>query len=166
MSNLLSHARAEFRAAGWMDDKGTYIDGMQGDICEHVLDLLRVFSDEGHSGRTAPYTVNLFKKLAMFEPIVPLTGEDWEWNEVSNGVFQNKRCSRVFKQANWFNGQAYDIEGKVFYEWVERPLDEDEEGYPGTRRYKSSYTSKESCVPIVFPYTPKTEYVDVTVSEL
>lgn len=166
MSNLLSHARAEFRAAGWMDDKGTYIDEMQGDICEHVLDLLRVFSDEGHSGSTAPYTVNLFKKLAMFEPIVPLTGEDWEWNEVGNGVFQNKRCSRVFKQANRFNGQAYDIDGKVFYEWVERPLDEDEEGYPGTRRYKSSYTSKESCVPIVFPYTPKTEYVDVTVSEL
>jgi len=144
MSNLLSHARAEFQAAGWMDKKGTYTDEMQGDICEHVLDLLRVFSDEGHSGSTAPYTVNMFKKLAMFEPLVPLTGENWEWSDVGNGVFQNKRCSRVFKQADRFDGQPYDLDGKVFRE-------------PNG----SCYTSKDSMVPITFPYTPKTEYVDV-----
>lgn len=144
MSNLLSHARAEFQAAGWMDEKGTYTDEMQGDICEHVLDLLRVFSDEGHSGSTAPYTVNMFKKLAMFEPLVPLTGENWEWSDVGNGVFQNKRCSRVFKQADRFDGQPYDLDGKVFRE-------------PNG----SCYTSKDSMVPITFPYTPKTEYVDV-----
>lgn len=162
MSNLHNHALAEFRAAGWLDETGAYIDEMQGMLCEHVLTLLRVFSDEGHSGTTAPYTVNLFKKLAMFEPIVPLTGEDWEWHEPSPGVFQNKRCSRVFKQADRFNGQAYDIDGRVFYEWNERPLEPDEEGYPGTRRFKSSYTSRESMVPITFPYTPTTEYVEAT----
>lgn len=161
MSNLNKHAINEFRAAGWLNEDGSYKDEMQAAICEHVLALLKVFSDEGHSGSTAPYTVNLFKTLAMFEPIVPLTGEDWEWNEVGDGVFQNKRCSRVFKQADRFNGQAYDVDGKVFYEWVERPLDEDEEGYPGTRRFKSSYTSKDSRVPVTFPYTPKTEYVEV-----
>ena len=117
---------------------------MQEALCKHVLELLRVFADEGHSGSTAPYTVNMFKKLAMFEPLVPLTGEDWEWAEVSDGVFQNKRCSRVFKQADRFNGQAYDLDGRVFRE-------------PNG----SCYTSKESRVPITFPYTPKTEYVDV-----
>jgi hypothetical protein len=144
MSNLLSHARAEFQAAKWMDAKGNYVDEMQAAICEHVLELLRVFSDEGHSGTTAPYTVNMFKKLAMFEPLVPLTGEDWEWSECGNGVFQNKRCSRVFKQADRFNGQAYDIEGKVFRE-------------PSG----ACYTGADSCVLVTFPYTPKTEYVDV-----
>jgi hypothetical protein len=144
MSNLNKHAIAEFKAAGWLDDTGTYIDEMQGAICEHVLDLLRVFADEGHSGSTAPYTVNMFKKLAMFEPLVPLTGEDWEWHEVGNGVFQNIRCSRVFKQADRFNGQPYDLDGRVFRE-------------PNG----SCYTSRESMVPITFPYTPKTEYVDV-----
>lgn len=148
MSSLLAHARAEFQAAKWMDAKGNYIDEMQASICEHVLDLLRVFSDEGHSGTTAPYTVNMFKKLAMFEPLVPLTGEDWEWNEVGAGTFQNKRCSRVFKQADRFDGQAYDIEGKVFRE-------------PNG----SCYTSADSRVPVTFPYTPKTEYVDVTGEE-
>lgn len=161
MSNLHHHARTEFRAAGWTDENGNFKDEMQQAICEHVLELLRVFSDEGHSGSTAPYAVNMFKTLAMFEPIVPLTGEDWEWSEVGSGVFQNKRCSRVFKQADRFDGQAYDINGRVFYEWCERELDPDEEGYPGVRRYKSSYTSRESMVPITFPYTPKTEYVEV-----
>ena len=153
---------AEFRAAGWTDADGKFEDEMQEDICRHILKLLDVFADEGHSGSSAPYAVNLFKKLAMFEPIVPLTGEDWEWHEPSPGVFQNTRCSRVFKQADRFNGQAYDIDARVFYEWNERPLEPDEEGYPGTRRFKSSYTSRESMVPVTFPYTPTTEYVEAT----
>lgn len=160
MSNLHNHALAEFRAAGWTDADGKFKDEMQEAICKHVLALLEVFSHEGHSGTTAPYAVKLFTKLAMFEPIVPLTGEDWEWAEVSEGVFQNKRCSRVFKQADRFNGQAYDIDGRVFYEWNERDLEPDEKGYPGTRRLQSYYTSRESMVPITFPYTPTTEYVE------
>lgn len=144
MSNLHTHALNEFRAAGWTDHNGQFEDEMQAAICKHVLELLKVFADEGHSGSTAPYTVNLFKKLAMFEPIVPLTGEDWEWNEVGSGTFQNKRCSRVFKQADRFNGQAYDIEGRVFRE-------------PSG----ACYTGAESRVTVTFPYTPKTEYVNV-----
>ena len=160
MSNLNSHALAEFRAAGWTDDEGKFKEEMQEAICKHVLELLKVFADEGHSGSTAPYAVNMFKKLAMFEPLVPLTGEDWEWTEVSEGVFQNKRCSRVFKQADRFNGQAYDLEGRVFYEWNERDLEQDEEGYPDKRRFQSYYTNRDSMVPITFPYTPTTEHVE------
>lgn len=150
MSNLNHHALMEFRAAGWMDADGKYTDEMQQAICEHVLKLLEVFSDEGHSGSSAPYAVNLFKKLAMFEPVVPLTGEDWEWHEASEGVWQNKRCSHVFKQADRFDGQAYDINGIVFYDWYT----DEETG----EKHKSHYTSSESRVPVTFPYTPKTEY--------
>ena len=158
MSNLVTHARTEFRAAGWTDAEGNFKDEMQQMICEHVIKLLEVFSEEGHSGTSAPYAVNLFKQLAMFEPIVPLTGEDWEWSEVRDGMFQNKRCSHVFKEAD---GTAYDIQGKVFFEWVERPLEEDEEGYPGIHRFKSSYTSRDSRVVVTFPYSPTIEYIEV-----
>jgi len=160
MSNLHSHALMEFKAAKWLDDEGKYSDEMQEAICKHVLKLLDVFADEGHSGSSAPYAVNVFKKLAMFEPLVPLTGEDWEWTETSEGVFQNKRCSHVFKQADRFDGQAYDIDGIVFYEWHERDLDPDEPGYPGKTRFKSHYTSSESRVPVTFPYTPVKNYVE------
>ena len=154
MSNLIKHAKAEFRAAKWVDEDGEYTDEMQGMICDHIIKLLEVFSDEGHSGTTAPYTVNVFKKLAMFEPIVPLTGEDWEWCEVSERMgskcWQNKRCSKVFKDED---GRAYDIEGKVFWEWCRGIVGEDDEPF------KSYYTSRESRVYIEFPYTPHTEYV-------
>ena len=149
MSNLLTHARNEFRAAKWINDNGEYCSEMQGMICDHVLKLLQVFSDEGHSGSSAPYAANMFKKLAMYEPIAPLTGEDWEWTLLDYGVdpkWQNKRCSRVFKDAD---GVAYDIEGIVFYDWFE---DENHE------RHKSHYTCRESRVPVTFPYTPTTVY--------
>lgn len=149
MSNYHKHALTEFKAAGWLDDNG-YTDEMQGMICSHVMKLLDVFADEGHSGSSAPYAIDLFSKLAKFNPITPLTGKDWEWSKILGyGVeptYQNKRCSGVFKDAN---GECYYIDGKVFWEWA------------GTKEepFKSYYTCKESRVPVTFPYTPKTEYV-------
>ena len=141
MSNLKDHALMEFRAAGWLNDTG-YIDEMQGMICDHVLKLLEVFSDEGHSGSSAPYAINVFTRLAKFEPLVPLTGEDWEWNDTGHGVLQNKRASHVFKNAD---GSCYDIDGKVFWEWA-MPYEE------GGKPYKSYYTGRDSRVPVTFPY--------------
>lgn len=160
MSNLVNHAKTEFKAAGWLNEDGSFKDETQQLVCEQILELLELFSSHGHSGSSAPYAISLFNKLAKFEPIVPLTGEDWEWYECSDGVFQNKRCSHVFKQADRFDGQAYDINGKVFYEEVERPLEEGEKGYPGTGKFKSYYTCSDSFVPIIFPYTPTIEYVE------
>ena len=154
MSNYKFHAMNEFRAAGWVDQNGKYLDEMQEMICNHVLALLDVFADEGHSGTTAPYTIELFSKLAKFDPIVPLTGEDWEWSEVSDGdngkMYQNKRCGAVFKDANRHDGQPYYLDGKVFWEWYKSDDGE---------MSKSYFTSADSQVPIVFPYTPKSEYV-------
>ena len=154
------HAELEFRAAGWTNEDGKFDDDMQELMCTQVLELLDLFSEHGHSGSTAPYALNLFTTLAKYEPIVPLTGEDWEWRKLDyhdDMRHQNIRCSRVFKGAD---GRAYDIDGRIFWEWVERPLDEDEPGYPGTAKFKSYFGSRDSRVYIEFPYTPKTEYVE------
>lgn len=150
MSNLEFHARMEFRAAGWTDDQGKFSDEMQEAVCKHVLKMLEVFADGGHSGSSAPYAINLFKQLASFEPIVPLTGEDWEWNECADGVFQNKRCSHVFKQADRFDGQPYDMDAVIFWDWY---IDPDT-----GEKSKAYFTSRDSMRPITFPYTPKREY--------
>jgi len=153
MNNYEKHAMKEFRAAGWTDEHGKFKDEMQEAICTHVLKLLEVFHGEGHSGSSAPYAINLFEKLAKFEPVAPLTGEDWEWHNVSSysnpdrgSVYQNKRCGHVFKDSTG----AYDIDGIIFYDWYTR----EETG----ERYKSYYTCKESRVPVTFPYVPKSEY--------
>lgn len=145
--NLVKHAHYEFAAAGWTDGNGNFKDEMQAEICKHVLRLLEVFSEEGHSGSSAPYALNLFTRLAKFEPIAPLTGEDWEW--VDHGhTKQNKRASHVFKDPD---GNVYDINGRVFWEWN------------GTKEdpHKSYYTNRLSHIPVCFPYTvpEKPEYV-------
>jgi hypothetical protein len=142
MSSYIEHAKREFLALGYkpIEDEE---DGPNKWIQENILELLAVFDKQGHSGLSAPYCVRMFSKLALFEPIPPLTGDDTEWIEVGPGVFQNCRCPHVFKDANQFNGQAYDLDGKVF---------RDPDG--------CCYTNAESRVPIVFPYTPSTIYVD------
>ena len=152
---LLTHAEHELDLIGLTDD-----DEMNGDMRKHILHMIEEFSKEGHSGFSASYAIGLLSKLMKYEPLSPLTGEDSEWHDVSreNGrvCFQNKRASHVFKDESG----AYDINGRVFYEWCERELEEDDEGYPGTRRFKLHYTSLESRTPVTFPYTPITEYVE------
>lgn len=150
MNNYEHHAWLEFRAAGWVDENNQFKDEMQEMICKHVLKLLEVFDGEGHSGSSAPYAINLFKQLASFEPVVPLTGEDWEWTDVAeyNGkpMWQNKRCGHVFKDETG----AYDIDGIIWYDWYT----DKETG----EKFKSHFTNYQSRVPVTFPYTPKREY--------
>jgi len=142
MSNYIKHAEREFIALGY-DLNQTKEDPNKW-IMENIFELLEVFGKQGHSGSSAPYCINYFRKLAAFEPLCPLTGEDNEWNDVSEfgytGTLQNKRCSTVFKNAA---DGAYDIQGKIF---------RDPNG--------CCWTGKDSHVPVEFPYTPKSEYID------
>ena len=137
MSNLEAYAKSEMERAGLFGKDSDY----GGMIADAVMKMIKVFADEGHSGASAPMAINIFKKVAMFEPLTPLTGADDEWMEVGEGQWQNIRCSHVFKGAD---GRAYDIQGRVFRE-------------PSG----CCYTSFDSRVYLTFPCTPKTEYVDV-----
>lgn len=138
--NLERHAERELRLAGWFGQ-----DGFYGDMMGHaVLRMIREFSEEGHSGMSAPTAVALFEEVAMFKPLTPLTGEDDEWIKHDYGddvSYQNKRCGHVFKSVD---GRAYDSRGRVFRE-------------PSG----VCYTCFDSRVYIEFPYMPKVEYVDV-----
>lgn len=143
MSNIINHARREFKALGYIPPEEDQEEGPNKWIQENVLELLKVFSDQGHSGASSPYCVNMFKKLALFKPLGPLTGEDDEWNKGSlptddGPYFQNNRCSHVFKD----NTGTYDSQGRIFVE-------------PD----RCAFTSYESRVPVTFPYTPQSEYV-------
>lgn len=138
--NTIEHAKNELQLYGWLDS-----DEMSTSMCKDVLELLETFSKQGHSGFSVPYAISLFEKLAKYEPLTPLTGDDSEWDDDSeyngNIIYQNKRCSRVFKNSDEV---AYDIVGKVFV-------------LPDG----GSYTSSNSRVNITFPYEPKPEYVNV-----
>ena len=147
--SLLDHAERELDLMGMEDD-----GDMNGMMRKHILHMVKEFSSEGHSGFSASYAIQVLEKLLKFEPITPLTGEDWEWHEISRNIsgsnrgtlYQNARCGRIFKD----DDGAYDIEGKVFWSW----MTDEETG----EKFKSHYTNRDSRVPITFPYTPETVY--------
>ncbi len=156
MMAMMEWAEQELKLVGY--DINDPEDGPDRWLAEGTLELLKVFSEQGHSGMSAPYAVALFEKLALWKPIAPLTGEDDEWNHVGESTWQNRRNSVVFKGED---GQAYWIEGRVFWEWATHP--EIDDGKP----FKSYYTSRESRVNITFPWTQpdQSEYVFVPTEE-
>lgn len=127
---------AESELARLMGDEDG--DEMQSHMNKHILRMVRTFSSEGHSGFSAGYAVSVLQKLLRYQPLGPLTGEDSEWNEVTDmsgePLWQNNRCGHVFKGAD---GRAYDIDGRVF-------IEADGAGFTGLG----------SWVWVTFPYTP------------
>jgi len=140
MSNLLKHAERELKLIGY-DGTDEY-NNMAKDA---ILELINTFAKQGHSGFSANYVSNIFHKLSKFETLSPLTGNDDEWNDVSDMsgemMFQNNRDSRVFKNKNG----VFFINAIVWNESDE-----------------SAFTDKDSKMYIKsFPFTPKTFYVKV-----
>ena len=128
-------------------------DNLQQMAIRNVLELLETFSNQSHSGLSAPYVLRLFHRLAFWKPLKPLTGEDEEWSKEwgeaygENNLQQNLRYSAVFRK-NHDNSTAFNIEGRVFI---------DENGL--------SYTNRDSFVPITFPYEVPDEPEFVRVGE-
>ena len=105
--SLIAHAKRELELAGFFDKDADY-NGMIG---EAVLELIKVFSDQGHSGCSAGLVSSLFEKLSKYKTITPLTFKDDEWNEVGNGVYQNNRNPCVFKESP--DGRPYHLDAYV-----------------------------------------------------
>lgn len=126
---------------------------------KEILAVCKKFSRSGQSGGSAPYTASAIaeaiKRLSLFKPLTPLTGDDSEWEELPNSgcssekLFQNKRLSSVFKneeRADFLNAIVFqDENGNCF---TGSALLKDE-------KIRSSQFIKE------FPFTEKTFYVDV-----
>jgi len=136
MSNILKHAERELSLIGY-DGKDAYNNMAKAAIME----LLTTFANQGHSGFSANYVVDIFNKLARYKILSPLTGENNEWNHVSEDLWQNNRDCAVFRNEDG----CYYLDAIV---WVE---DDD-----------NTYTNNKSCGYIKsFPFTPKTFYVKV-----
>lgn len=102
---IREHAAFELKKAGLFDDDSDY----RGEVGHAVMELIEAFATQRHSGGSASMTIDLLNRLLAHDPLTPLTGEDSEWcDPMGDGqLLQNKRCSRVFKDAKG----AYDIRG-------------------------------------------------------
>jgi len=135
MSDTLNFAREELERAGYFDKDSDY----EGEIGNAVMELLKTFAGQHHSGFSAILVARIFNQLVSHIPLTPLTGEDDEWIEVDDNFLMNKRCPRIIKE----NGKAYDTERIVF---------EDKNTMTFTH-------SEHSRVEISFPYFPRRETI-------
>lgn len=155
---LREHALQEFDILmNYDSDKDTnsekeFWDMMKAD----VMELIETFAKQGHSGGSAGYCISLFEKLARYETLSPITGEDHEWVEVSEDyenqrLFQNRRAGEVFKTIDRDTGETecYQIDYYIFRE---------PDG--------CCFTSRDSRKQITeWPYEPSREYIDVPKQE-
>ena len=91
-NNLIRHAREEMRLAGLYDEDADY----GGMLPEAVLNVVRSFSSEGHSGGSAAIVSAILEKVLRFEHLTPLTSDPSEWNEVSRWLWQSRRNPAFF----------------------------------------------------------------------
>lgn len=98
--SLIEYAQKELELAGAFDS-----DDYDGELGRAVMELIRVFSGQEHSGMSASLVLAGFMRLASFTPWSPLTGDDDEWldrSECEGGrvAYQNTRCPYVFKDSD------------------------------------------------------------------
>lgn len=136
----------ELKLAGLFDKDSDY-DGMIG---EAVKELLEVFGKQGHSGVSAQRTANIFRKLVKGDILIPIKEDDKNWVDCGNGVFQNARCSALFKDkkgVNYLNAIVW-------------------QGQKSHDTFTGTVDGISSCQYIKFPFLPKTFYIDVVGKEV
>jgi len=126
-----------------------------------ILALVEKFGNSGQSGGSAPYVATAIsqavKHLCLQEPICDIMGIDEEWNECSDGVYQNNRLSSVFKEGK--DGKPYYLNAVVFKGqnggcFTGEGVVLKDGGLIGSRQFIKS-----------FPFKPKTFYIDVIETE-
>jgi hypothetical protein len=158
MNNLLNYAKNELDLHALLVP-----DSVITPFKKEILALCETFGDSGQSGGSAPFVVSALTKtinnLLSYKPLNPITGNNEEWNDISGHnneepLFQNKRCSALFKNNNndksyyqnaivWKGESDYDtFTGGVY-------IDDKEWKFIHSKQY------------VKFPFTPKTFYIDV-----
>ena len=155
-SNLYLWAKSELDRLimGCEEKEGKDGLEMQRLINKDILDIVKVFCNQGHSGTSAGYLIGKVTRLLDWKPITALTGEESEWGEPHNcngrTTQQNNRCSAVFRD-NQDNSTAHYIYGRVY---------SDNGGHSWfTGNHKNGVV--QSSVPVTFPfYVPeKSEHI-------
>ena len=148
--SLHDYAKRELDRLCPPDENGRK-DELQELVDRHVLQIVDLFSGQGHSNTSAVYVLSILERVLRFHPLTPLTGDDDEWEsslDQEDDKQQNNRCFSVFR-CNHDNSTAYDSEGKIF-------------SSDGGRTF---WGTKESRVPITFPYTVPNQPERVVLNE-
>lgn len=113
-SNLVNHARRQLEGIG--EDP---------EFIEAYLEIIRLFSAQGHSGGSASVFIPTLSKLLNFENLLPITSDPEQWEDRGSMLWQNRNNSKYFSEDG---GKTYydidnkfDDEGKVILIQAEDP---------------------------------------------
>lgn len=125
---------------------------------QEITALVAAFINSGQSGGSAPFVSGAIsaavKTLMRQLPIAPLTGEDDEWFDHGDNLWQNTRCSAVFK----------DKDGPYYLDAIIWQGPEDSDTFTG--RVYAHDVLESSRQRIAFPFKPKSFYVPVEYLEI
>lgn len=163
MSNTGNYAKEELRI---LVESHTDPDNRPiiEEFIPEILALVNKFGESGQSGGSAPYVASALsqaiKHLCLQEPICPITGIASEWSDISSyhedsTIYQNKRCSAIFKDRN---NKAYYIDAIVW-------KDEKDNCWNGSAKLNGTSISSGQYIKS-FPFTPKTFYIDIISEEV
>jgi hypothetical protein len=108
---LVDHAKDELGRAG-LFDKGSDYDGMLGNA---VLELMKSFADQGHSGMSAHLTLELFDKLARWGTLTEITDDPSEWMNVVEQYGENMGFGKSVWQSRRNPALFSNDGGKTYY---------------------------------------------------
>lgn len=110
--NLIEHAEKELAKAGLGADDPDF----KGKIAESVMELVRCFDAQGHSGYSMEMVREVLHELLKLKPLTPLTDDPEEWEDVSEPsgypLWQNRRDPTVFS----------NDAGKTTFEVGDKPI--------------------------------------------
>jgi len=143
--SLIEHAKAELKYSGYIPLDQEQDDSPNKWIQENLLELIEVFSKQGHSGFSASYCIDAFCKLANYKLLSPIKDDSQnDWCETSKNVFQHKRLSALFKDGK---GMPYYLDAIT---WKESN---------GSYYHGSAHTSNGEIITsrqlVRFPFFPK-----------
>lgn len=159
-SNVYAFAKAQLNAA-WPKREDSIYPAEMVHTC--VLDLLRVFYYQGHSGMSSGVISSMFERLVKFKPLVPITEENADWVSVTEmyfgaggethgtSVYQSGMCSSLFKTVYPDGTVIYGDLDKVYYT--------DPTGASYTTGGSTSENSRVT-LPYIVPDTPTCIYVN------
>ena len=90
-----------------------------------MIEILEKFFDQWDSGGSVAVASQVLVRLLAGKPLTPITGADSEWFQPFDGmeVFQNKRCSSIFKERDINNEWiCYDIDHSNPMPWTEHQV--------------------------------------------
>lgn len=160
MTNIHNHAQVELDILS-KSSTDPYNRPIIEEFKNEILAICEKFGQSGQSGGSAPYTARALsqaiEKLCLFEPLMPILGIDEEWVDVSElgdgqPLFQNKRCSAVFKEGK--DGRAYYLDAIAF-------VDTKGFGWSGGANMPDGTVLRSRQFIKEFPFTPKTFKINV-----